>query len=145
MFLSGRLSHSIRAGRRRWDRRSVVAGLVALGSVALVHGADAASTVESGWWTAAPILTHPDAPAEGLVVQGGPTSESAVAYAAVDYSLAAGESPVSLRLSVLKGSASTPNTTLAVCPLVESFTPEQGGPLKDAPEFDCAARTTAVP
>lgn len=144
MHLNGRVSSATARGGCRWDRRSIVAAIVALGSVSVMLPAHAASGVEAGWWTAVPVVASPDAPADGLFVQGGPASDGAVAYAAVAYSLAPGESPVSLRLSVLKGSASTPNTTLAVCPLVESFTPKQGGPMEEAPAFDCATRTTAA-
>jgi hypothetical protein len=102
------------------------------------------SSVQSGWWSAAPGVA-PDAPEDGLVVEG-PDESQPVTFAAVSYSLASGETPESLELTVASGSASTPSATLALCPLTTgSFSPEQGGSASDAPEYDCASKVTAAP
>ena len=106
--------------------------------------ARAATGAESGWWSSAPPAAAVDA-AEGLLVQGGPNAASPIAYAAVTFALEVGESAATLTLAVAGDSASTPNTTLAACPLTEPFTPTQGGAMGDAPGFDCATKATAAP
>jgi hypothetical protein len=108
-----------------------VAFAVALGPA---RSSAAGPAIQSGWWMA-PVAVAPDAPARGLVVQGGPTDD--VAYGAVRFTLASDVVPDSLVLTVADGSASTPNTTLALCPLTEPFTPAQGGAMADAPAYDC--------
>ena len=128
-----------------WSRGPIGAVLVALALISGPSPALAAPAVESGWWTVAPVVAAPDATADALLVQGGPASDGTAAYAAVAFALGPRESPTSLRLSVREGSASTPNSTLMVCPLVESFRPNQGGPMEEAPDFDCAIRSIAAP
>jgi hypothetical protein len=127
---------------RRFGLSIAVGLLVAL---AAAPRADAAASVEAGWWTAAPIALAPDAPADGLVVQGSPDPAQPLSYAAIAYELAPGEGPLSLTLTVAAGSASTPNASLALCPLTGSFIPSNGGPMADAPTYDCATRVTASP
>lgn len=103
-----------------------------------------AATVEAaGWWTATPLALAPDAPGDALVVEGGVTEPRS--YAAVRYALAPSERTVSLTLSLAPGSASTPNSTLRLCPLSELFRPVRGGPIADAPDFDCATSVEVAP
>src|SRR5436309_8842908 len=115
-------------------RALVLAGLVM--GVLVVTGSDAwgQASVESGWWTTAPVAVAPDAPSDGLVVQGGPDASQPLAFAALGYTGASGAAPSSLKLTVASGSAMTPDATLAVCPLTTSFIPEQGGAAGDAPK-----------
>jgi hypothetical protein len=120
--------------------RGTLVALVA--SVLLVTfggAAHAEGTVESGWWTSAPAALAPDAPQDGLVVQGGPDPTTPFAFAAVRFTGASGEKAVSLTLKVAPGAASNPNTALVACPVSGSFTPAQGGAMADAPKFDCSA------
>jgi hypothetical protein len=108
-------------------------------------GAWGQASVESGWWTTAPVAVAPDAPDDGLVIQGGPAAGQPLAFAAVGYAAASGAVPTSLELTVASGSATTPGATLAVCPLTTSFFPEQGGDAANAPKYDCATKVTASP
>jgi hypothetical protein len=63
----------------------------------------------------------------------------------VGYTLSGGETPSSITLTVAPNSATTPNSTLTVCPLTEPFTPAQGGGGGEAPTYDCATKATAAP
>ena len=103
------------------------------------------ASMSSGWWTSAPVAVAPDAPADGLVVQGGSDINSPTAFAAVSYALDEGSAPTALKLTVHSGSATTPAAELALCPLtVANFTPAQGG-TSDAPKYDCGSKVTASP
>jgi hypothetical protein len=125
--------------------RGLAVGGLVLALWAVAPASRAASSVQAGWWTSAPAATAPDAQDGGLLVQGGVDPAKPVAYAAVAYALAPGEQPVSLRLAVADGSASTPGAQLVLCPLAGPFSPAQGGPMADGPEFDCATTVTAAP
>jgi hypothetical protein len=107
-------------------------------------GAHGASAAEAGWWTALPIALVPDAPTDAIVVQGGPGANQPIAYGAVRYTLEPGEAPVSMTLQLASGATSTPNATLAVCPLTEQFAPAQGGPMASAPTYECSTKVTAL-
>lgn len=108
---------------------------------------------QQGWWTslnpgsvpevgALPSPTLPDVPAQGLLVEG--PSSSPVAYAALVYYLPAGATASTLTLTTATNSASTPNTTLELCPLTNPvLNPEQGGPSSDAPAYDCTTNVSA--
>lgn len=111
----------------------------------LVEPAGAAAPVAAGWWTSAPLGPPPDVPPDGLLVQGGPAPNEPIAYAALSFSLAPDERPRALTLTVAAMSASTPSATIALCLLSEPFTPAQGGPMADAPTFDCADVVVASP
>jgi len=121
---------------------------VSLAIGALVVTAPAASAEapdQSGWWTSAPVAVAPDAPSDGLVVQGGQDTNQPTSFAAVSYALS-GATAEKLKLTVASGSASTPSATLALCPLSTSgFSPAQGGSSSDAPKFDCTNKVTAAP
>lgn len=137
------------AMRRRW-----LAGLLLhlLSAGALLLGADsalAAEPVVQGWWTVsspgglpAQPPSAPDVPSDGLLVQGGPSSPGALA--ALDFQLLEGETAGTLSLQVAPNTATTPSAMLVLCPLtVPRFSPEQGGPLADAPAYDCAKKVVA--
>jgi hypothetical protein len=126
-------------------------GLALLGALVLFVGgpARADEPLQQGWWT---VLTSPvglptkppsDVPADGLLVQGGP--QSPAAYAALVYSVPTGSQVGALTLSVTQPSASTPAATLQVCPLTsDSIVPDQGGPIAEAPAYNCASKVTAA-
>ena len=44
--------------------------------------------VQAGWWTSAPVAAAPDVGEDGLLVQGSPSADSPLAYAAVSIPLA---------------------------------------------------------
>jgi hypothetical protein len=110
---------------------------------------------QQGWWTSLdagsvpevgslPSPTPPDVPAQGLLVEG--PSSSPVAYAALVYYLPVGSTASTLTLTIAANSASTPGTTLELCPLVNPvLNPEQGGPTSDAPAYDCTKNLSAGP
>jgi len=153
---------------KTWMRRGailVVVSILLISSV-LAFGKSARADIpsEQGWWTsaspggvggvAAPASppAPPDVPQNGLLVQGGPTSTSGAAdtgpfaYAALVYQLPGGATPGSLTLTVAPSSATTPSTTLELCALrTQQFQAEQGGPMSDAPAFDCTKNVTAAP
>ena len=123
--------------------------LVAAVALALSPAAPAAAQtsgeVQAGWWTSAP-LAAPDVGEGNLLVQGGPSAESPLAYAAVSIPLGADEVPATLTLTVAPDSGTTPNSTLSVCPLAtSSFEPAQGGSADDGPEYSCETSVDAAP
>lgn len=127
----------------------LVAGTFALGaSVLLVGGgpvqADAPS--QAGWWTATNAGAGfgipsppppPDVPPNGLLVEGG--QRSPTAYAAVVYDVPQGAVVGKLTMTVATEGGqpdATPATNLQVCPLQSAaISPEQGGPMSDAPAY----------
>jgi hypothetical protein len=129
--------------RRRWG-----VGVLLVAAVLLVGPAAGAETPgKQGWWTATGALglpagvAGPDVPDNGLLVEGGPSGPRS--YAAVSASL-----PVdsALLLDVAANSITTADVPLQLCPLTSpSFTPEQGGSLDDAPEYDCDRGTELSP
>jgi len=129
----------------RSRRALAVVGVVVVSTIFPASSAGAATSVQTGWWTTAPMATAPDAPEDGLVLQGGPDFDNPFAYAAVEYALLSGESPSSVKLTIAPSSATTPNATLTVCPLTEPFTPVQGGASGEAPAYDCGTKVTAAP
>lgn len=122
----------------------------AMGFGAPVVSADAPA--QQGWWTALSVTTPlgeavaspkpADVPANGLLIEGGPSTP--VAYAAVAYYLAEGATASTLSLPVAPNSGTTPNTTLQLCALTApAMHAEQGGPMSDAPAYSCAKKVTA--
>lgn len=113
--------------------------------------AHADAPVDQGWWTAlnpgapAPTTAPPDVPADGLLVQGG-SDGSPVAFAALVYEPEVGAVAQRVVLKVAPDSATTRQATLQLCPLkAPVLNAEQGGPIGDAPDYDCASKTTALP
>jgi hypothetical protein len=121
--------------------RSLMA-LAAAAAVLTPTAAPAADAAGSGWWTASPLAVAPDAQ-DALVVQGGPRADQPVSYAAVQFTLAEGESAARLTLTTAPSSASTPTATLTVCPLTGALAPADGGPMADAPRYDCASSASS--
>jgi hypothetical protein len=122
---------------------ALIAASMAAGTFLGAEPAAAQETsVQSGWWSSSPVLA-PDAPADGLVIQGGPDANAPTAYAAVAGVLAPATKATRLTLAVAPGSATTPNVTLSLCRLTEPFAPAQGGASTDAPAYDCASKLTA--
>jgi hypothetical protein len=118
------------------------------GAVAILTAGPAAATAprDQGWWTMTnPLPAPPDVPARGLVIQGG-ASGAPTAFAAVLYELDPGTTAGKLTLAVAPNSLTTPSATLQVCPLLQPIVhPEQGGPMSDAPAYDCSRTVTAAP
>ncbi len=145
-----------------WRRALVAVALVAGPCVVAAPGAHAADQdPQAGWWSttdtsavpappvAVPVpvdpatATAPDVPEDGLLVQG--SADAPTAYAAVAYPVPPGVRAGTLTLTQAPGTASTPGAALKLCPLVEaSFTPAQGGPAADAPEYDCGKSVDAT-
>jgi hypothetical protein len=144
-------------------RRLVRYGILALaGVIPFVVFASSSASAEApgqqGWWTTTnlgsvpelgatvPVSTAPDVPAEGLLVQGGQSSTMPAAYAALIYPLDPGITATTLTLTVHTQSATTPGTTLEICPLADpAIVEEQGGPISDAPAYDCSHGIKASP
>jgi hypothetical protein len=121
---------------------AVVAAVLVVTSVPALGQAPA----RTGWWSqasqgglAAP--PPPDVPPDGLYVQGGPNGP--IAYAAVRYDVGDGTGAGRLRL-VSTGVAS-PAAALHLCSLLKpDFAAAQGGPLAEAPAYDCAKPVAAT-
>ena len=127
-----------------------VVAVMALGVIAAPARADAPR--DQGWWTAtnpgglptAPPAP-PDVPGNDLLIQGG-GGGAPTAFAAVLYELSPGTTVSNLTLTIAPNSAMTPSTTLQICPLLQPINhPEQGGPMSDAPPYNCAHKVTAAP
>ena len=147
--------------RRRVRRAGQAVVLLALvGGLGSGSGPAAADApISHGWWTVTnqsdalpvtppdlPVAVPPDVPADGLLVQGGPTEDAPTAYAALAYDLDPGSTAQRLVLTVAPNSATNPQATLKICALKDSgFSGEQGGPMADAPAYDCARSATASP
>lgn len=116
-------------------------------SVIVVPTASADAPVAQGWWSATNLgplaVPAPDVPDDGLLVQG--PAESPGAYAALAYEIPQDTTADRLVLIVAPDTAST-GAEVQLCPLVDpGFEPAQGGPIGEAPEFDCTQNTTAAP
>lgn len=119
------------------------------------HLAQADPAPQQGWWTITnaegadgplepPI--PPDVPPDGLLVQGGSSEGAPTAYAALVYQPSADATVGALTLAIAPGSGSTPGATLQACPLTRpTLTPAQGGPMADAPAYDCNRNAAAEP
>jgi hypothetical protein len=131
----------------------------AVGGIGVASSAGAEAPDQQGWWTqtnpglgsqtglevpATPVPA--DVPSNGLLLEGGSSPDSPIAYAALVYQLPVGANATSLTLIVATGSASTPASTLQICALVTPYlNTEQGGPMGDAPAYDCSHSATAGP
>ena len=124
------------------SQRVALAASLAAGAFAVAGAsAGAASSVQHGWWSQAgggPIAPAPDAPADGMVVQGSPDPATPLAYAAISYTLDMGETVESITLKVAPDTASTQGAKLQACALTKTFQPAQGGAASEGPSFDCA-------
>lgn len=111
-----------------------------------------------GWWTTTTPLatpgsppvsgstTAPDVPPRGLLVQAVDSPTAPTAFAALAFTIQNPESPRKLTLHIAPNSLTTPMSELKVCPLTSrQFKPTQGGPMSEAPKFDCARSVVASP
>src|SRR5437763_4417601 len=109
--------------------------------------AHADEPLQQGWWTVAntgvaPAPAPPDVPSDGLLVQGGTQGPSA--FAALVYSFSPGSTVGPLTLTIAPNSATSPGAKLEVCPLANgTINADQGGPMKDAPHYNCASKALA--
>lgn len=136
--------------RRPLAAAAFVLLLCAAGGFAAPVSADAPT--QQGWWTALSVTTPvgetvtapkpADVPANGLLIEGGPSTPFAIA--AVVYYMQEGATASTLSLPVAPNTGTTPNTTLQLCALTTaSLRPEAGGPMSDAPGYSCAKKVTA--
>jgi hypothetical protein len=108
---------------------------------------------QQGWWTVAnpgnplpSVPAPPDVPAGDLLVEGGSSASQPVAVSALVYFLPPDSSAQSLVFKVAGASLSTPGAPIELCPLTSaSIVPEQGGPMADAPTYDCQHAVSAKP
>ena len=121
---------------RTWTHAVLVAGAIFFAPLPPAH---AVASVESGWWTTSPVPIGPDVGDDQLLVQGG--ASEPVAYAGISFVLGPDEQPQRLRLAVAPDSASTPATTLRLCPLTAPARDAAGEPAADGPAFDCGTAT----
>ncbi|MCW2572532.1 MAG: hypothetical protein JWO88_2590, partial [Frankiales bacterium] len=103
------------------------------------------SPSSQGWWNAAnqglaQPPDPPDVPSDGLLLQGGLSAPSA--YAALAFTLPPETTAASLTLDV--ASTATQATSVQACPAKPGWKPAQGGPMADAPPYDCARSVAAV-
>jgi hypothetical protein len=124
-------------------------GVLLLVAFGVAEPARAQSPDKQGWWSAANTgvgpanLFTPDVPEKGLLIQGGPSGPRA--YAALVYAIAPGEDAGALTLEVTSSSITTPGATLLACPLVAAtIEPASGGPMGDAPAYDCTHQVAAT-
>jgi hypothetical protein len=148
--------------------RRIAFALVAIGAalVAVPTGADAASTVKSGWWyrasdpdsaipqAAQPPVPVPDAPvappapptvAEGhLLVEG--TLEGATAVAAITYSLSEGETSPVLTIMPSESSGVPPEAVILACRAAVDWTAPEANPgrWQDKPLVDCGRSVNGI-
>jgi hypothetical protein len=140
-------------------KRFLLACALALMAVGVLSGpARADAPRDQGWWTvttpgATPLPAQlpaqppgpPDVPARGLLIQAG-GGDMPTAYAALLYELGQGTTAGKLTLAVAPNSVTTPMATLQLCPLLQPINhAEQGGPIADAPPFDCGKNAKAAP
>jgi hypothetical protein len=132
-------------------RGLAAAAVVALPVVPTALPAAADQPLQQGWWTRTnpggptlPKSSPSDVPADGLLVQGGATGPTALS--ALVYSIDNGATVGQLKLTVASNTGTTPGAKVEVCPLADaSMVPEQGGPMSDAPSYDCKTNVTASP
>jgi hypothetical protein len=135
----------------------VLAGALVAGTALLwcdVPAASAAAPAAAGWWTSLnPGSTlgsptpppPPDVPSDGLLVEGGADS-TPTAFAALVYELSPGMAAGKLTLTVAANSATTPASSLQLCALSNpTIIVEHGGPMADAPTYNCSAKLTTAP
>jgi hypothetical protein len=129
-----------------------LAALLALATMPLTSfPALAAAPRDQGWWTAtnpgglpAQPPAPPDVAAGDLLIQGGPSAPTA--FAALIYELDPGVTASTLTLSVAPNSLTTPSGGIQLCQLITPIAhPDQGGPLSDAPAYNCSKNVIATP
>ena len=129
----------------RTGRLVLASAVIALSLGFVSAPADAAAPRDQGWWTVTNPVPAPDVPARGLLVQAG-GGGAPTAFGAVLYELDPGTTAYTLTLAIAPNTASTPTATLQVCPLLQPIVhPDQGGPMSNAPPYDCSRKASAAP
>jgi hypothetical protein len=118
------------------------AAVAALAAAGAEGHAAAAEVQQSGWWTSVPVA-GPTAPADSLLVQGGPDANAPIAYAGISFSLSEGETPSALKLTVNTSGGNTPNAKLQLCRASGDIGGDAGGDAAKGPKFDCSAKSEA--
>ena len=122
-----------------WVPTLVTAVILTLTSVS----ASAAAPTTYGWWTQTSVggagqSTQPDVPADGMLLQNGPTGP--VAISALSFTVPTGVLPDKLTLSV-SGQPVITQPPVA-CPATTPVKSAEGGPWSDAPGYDCSHSVT---
>jgi hypothetical protein len=136
-------------------KRLLITAAIAVLAIGLVPPvAFAEAPRDQGWWSATSVAVPgtpvalpapPDVPSNGLLVQGG-LGGPPTAYAALVYELDQGVGAQTLTLPVAPNSLTTPSAPLQLCQLLQPINhPEQGGPMTDAPPYNCGKQVTAAP
>jgi hypothetical protein len=122
--------------------RRLLLALAVTGVLAFAPAASAEAPVTQAWWWSGSAIPSapPDVPADGLLVQGGPSAPTA--YAAVRFEVP-GTATVGALTLHLSGTA-TPNSALKLCRIEATFEPVQGGDLAKAPAYDCRDTATGA-
>jgi len=136
--------------RRPGVRVAVAAGVGVVSLAGFSGPATAQAPRLQGWWESTnpgglPVAppAAPDVPSDGLLVQAGPSGPSA--YAALVYDLPADATAQSLTLQLAPGTLPSAAPTLTLCGLRQpSFAAQQGGPMSDAPAYDCGHTASAI-
>jgi hypothetical protein len=142
-------------------RRGGAVAALLVATIGLGPSASADAPFAYGWWSATnlgplptaggalpdvlgPIaVATPDVPADGMLVQGGALGP--IAFAALVYDLGPDGAAAQLVLPVAEGTTVVPGTTLRLCPLSEpDIRPDVGGPMADAPAYDCSTEVTGT-
>jgi hypothetical protein len=138
-----------RARPRLLTRRLLVVAAAAAIGAATAGSAAAAPRATTGWWTSTGSLAAiygADVPEGGMLAQGGASGGAPVAYGAVRFATETGERATQLTLAVAPNSLSTGSGSLQLCPLADpSFEPMFGGPMEQAPKYNCDVSVTAAP
>lgn len=139
------------SGRRtRLLRLAFAAGIGGVSIAGFSGPASAEAPTVQGWWASTnpgglPVEppAPPDVAADGLLVQAGPSGPSA--YAALVYDLDTGATAGALTLRVGGSAPPSPSAKLVLCALKDaSFSAAQGGPMSDAPAYDCKRTASAA-
>jgi hypothetical protein len=110
-----------------------------MGSVA---SASEPTTLVYGWWSNGAVAggpdgaVAPDAPSDGMVVQGGEAPIGEFAYAGLQFTYDSAALPGLLHLT-LAGTAPPTGTAVQACRMVGNVTPAEGGPASQGPSYDC--------
>jgi hypothetical protein len=89
-------------------------------------------------------VTGPDVPSDGLLTQGGASDDAPTAVAALAIHVPDGAEVQTLTIHATSSLAVTPGSVVKACPLRSAdFAPAQGGPLSQAPSYECTKAVVA--
>jgi hypothetical protein len=125
-------------------RVGAVVVLLVVGVLGFSAPAYADAPAAQGWWNAANMGVQPpdppDVPSDGMLLQGGLSGPSA--YAALSFTLPEDVTAAALTLDV--ASTATQATAVQACVAKPGWKAAQGGPMTDAPTYDCARSVPAA-